>query len=150
MAERRITVERAVPAPPAPVWAVLADFPNLAAHWGGIRASRAVGDQTHGVGARREVDLRPVGTLVETVTVWEEGSTLATSNQPSATVPFTHAEATVELRPEGDGTVITFDYRYLPRGGPLGRLTGPVLDKLLKTSFTIMLAATEQEALHPS
>lgn len=150
MSERRVTVQRAVPASPAAVWAVLADFPNLAAHWSGLKGSRAVGDQRHGVGARREVGLKPMGTLVETVTVWEEGRRLATSNQPSATVPFKQAEATVELRPDGAGTVMTFDYRYMPRGGPLGRLTGPVIDRMLRANFTSMLAATEQEALHPS
>lgn len=149
MAGRHITVQRTVPASPTSVWAVFADFPNLADHWDGLKASRPVGDQMHGVGARREVDLKPMGTLVETVTVWEEGRRLATSNQPSASVPFKQAEATIDLQPDGDGTIITFDYRYLPRGGPLGRLTGPVIDKMLKTNFTSMLAATEQEALNP-
>lgn len=149
MGERHITVQRRVPASPASVWAVFADFPNLADHWDGLKGSRPVGEQTHGVGARREVDLKPMGTLVETVTVWEDGRKLATSNQPSASVPFKQAEATMNLQPDGDGTVITFDYRYLPRGGPLGRLTGPVIDKMLGTSFKRMLAATEKEALNP-
>lgn len=149
MAERHISVQREVPASPAAVWAIFADFPNLADHWDGLRGSRPVGDQIHGVGARREVDLKPMGTLVETVIVWEEGRKLATSNQPSASVPFKEAEATINLQPDGDGTRITFDYRYLPRGGPLGLLTGPVIDKMLKTNFKSMLAAAEREALSP-
>lgn len=87
MAERHLTVRRQVAASCDSVWDVFADFPNLADHWGGLKASRPIGDQTHGVGARRQVDLAPVGTLVETVTAWEEGRTIATMNQPSALVP---------------------------------------------------------------
>jgi hypothetical protein len=103
MAERHLTVGRRVDAPCASVWAVCADFPNLADHWGGLKASRPIGDQMHGVGARRQVHLKPVGALVETVTAWEEGRMLATTNQPSALVPFKQAEARLTLEPDGDG-----------------------------------------------
>jgi hypothetical protein len=147
MAERRITVRRQSAAPRDSVWAVFADFPNLAKHWDGLKASRPIGEQTHGVGARRQVDLKPVGTLTETVTAWEEGRTIATANQPSALVPFTQAESKLTLAPDGEGTAITFDYRYVPKGGPIGRLTGPVIDRMLATNFQSMLAAVEEAAL---
>src|SRR5262245_64333063 len=97
MAERHVAVRRQAAASDDSVWAVCADFPNLADHWDGLKASRPIGDQTRGVGARREVDLKPVGALVETVTAWEEGHTLATKNQPSALVPITQAEARLTL-----------------------------------------------------
>lgn len=147
MAERHLTVRRQVAASRASVWAVCADFPNLADHWGGLKASRPIGDQTHDVGARRQVDLKPVGALVETVTAWEEGRTLATKNEPSALVPFKQAAARLTLEPDGDGTAITFDYRYVPRGGPVGRVSGPLIDRMLRTNFESMLAAIEQAAL---
>ena len=140
-------VRRQVAASCASVWAVCSDFPNLADHWDGLKASRPIGDQTHGVGARRQVDLKPVGSLAERVTAWEERRTLATTNEPSALVPFKQAEARLTLEPDGDGTVITFDYRYVPRGGPMGRLTGPVIDRMLRTNFESMLAAIEEAAL---
>ncbi|MEX1037826.1 MAG: SRPBCC family protein [Acidimicrobiia bacterium] len=148
MAERHLTVRRQVAASPDSVWNVFADFPNLADHWDGLRASRPIGDQTDGVGARRQVDLVPVGTLVETVTAWDEGRTIATANQPSALVPFKQAESRLTLESDGDGTTITFDYQYVPRGGPMGRLTGPVIDKMLKTNFESMLASVEEAALN--
>lgn len=147
MAERHLTVRRQVAASRDSVWPVCADFPNLADHWDGLKASRSMGDQTHGVGARRQVDLVPVGTLTERVTAWEEGRTIATTNQPSALVPFKQAESQLSLEPDGDGTVLTFDYRYVPKGGPLGRLTGPVIDRMLTTNFQGMLAAIEEAAL---
>lgn len=147
MAERQLTVRRHVAAPCDSVWDLFADFPNLADHWDGLKASRRIGDQTQGLGARRQVDLAPVGTLVETVTAWEEGRSIATMNQPSALVPFKQAESRLALEPEGDGTTITFDYRYVPRGGPVGRLTGPVIDTMLKRTFESMLASIEEAAL---
>ena len=147
MATRHLTVRRQVAAPCDSVWDVVADFPNLADHWGGLKASRPIGDQTHGVGARRQVDLAPVGKLDETVTAWEEGRRIATTNQPSTLVPFKHAEATLTLEPDGDGTQITFDYQYVPRGGPMGRLTGPVIDTMLRRNFESMLASIEKAAL---
>ena len=130
MAERHLTSQRRAAASPAAVWAVFADFPNLADHWDGLKGSRLVGDQRQGVGARREVDLAPFGSMVETVTVWEEGRTLTTTNQPSRLVPLKQAEARLTLEPAGDGTAMTFDYRYVPKGGPMGRLIGPVIDRL--------------------
>jgi hypothetical protein len=105
-----------------------------------------MGDQTSGVGARRHVDLKPIGSMDETVTVWEDGRRIDTRNQPSASVPFKHAESTLTLEPDDDCTLATFDYRYLPRGGPLGRLTGPLIDKMLIATFTDMLAATDEAA----
>lgn len=94
------------------------------------------------------MDLKPVGSLVETTTAWEEGRAVATANRPSALVPFKQAESRLTLGPEGHGTAITFDYRYVPKGGPLGRLTGPVIDRMLTTTFESLLAAIEEAALN--
>jgi hypothetical protein len=88
-----------------------------------------------------------MGSMEETVTIWEEGRRMDTHNQPSLSVPFKQAESTLILKPDGDGTRVTFDYRYVPRGGPVGRITGPLIDRMLTATFTDMLAATEKAAL---
>ena len=147
MPERHITVQRRMYSPTGSVWALYADFPNLARHWNGLRATKVIGGQTGGVGARRRVDLKPMGSMEETVTVWEEGRRIDTRNQPSGSVPFKQATSTLTLTPDGAGTLATFDYRYVPRGGPVGRFTGPLIDRMLTTTFTDMLAATEKAAL---
>ncbi len=147
MPERHITVQRHMSASTGSVWALFADFPNLASHWSGLRSTSALGDQTSGVGARRRVQLKPIGSMDETVTTWDEGRRIDTQNQPSASVPFKHARSKLTLEPDDDGTLATFDYRYMPRGGPLGRLTGPLIDKMLTATFTDMLAATDKAAL---
>jgi uncharacterized protein YndB with AHSA1/START domain len=146
MGERHITVQRRMAAPVDSVWAVLADFPNLADHWRGLKATRSIGEQARGLGARRLVRLKPMGSMEETVIKWEDGRTIATKNEPSASVPFSQAEATLHIEPDGDGTVARFEYRYLPRGGPLGRVTGPLIDRMLTVQFTSMLSAVEKAA----
>ena len=146
MPERRITIARRIPAATESLWALFADFPNLASHWSGLRATRAIGDQTRGVGARRLVELKPIGRMEETITVWEEGRRIDTQNQPSRSVPFKQARSTLTLEPDADGTLATFDYHYVPRGGPAGRITGPVIDKMLKGTFNDMLATAEEAA----
>jgi Polyketide cyclase / dehydrase and lipid transport len=147
MPERHITVQRRMAASTDSVWALFADFPNLASHWSGLRATSAIGNKTSGVGARRHVELKPIGGMDETVTTWEEGRRIDTENHPSLSVPFNRAETMLTLEPDGEGTVVTFDYRYVPRGGPIGRFTGPLIDKMLTVTFTDMLAATEAAVL---
>ncbi len=147
MPERHISVQRRMAASTGAVWALFADFPNLASHWDGLRSTRALGDQTTGVGARRRVQLKPLGSMDETVTVWDEGRRIDTENHPSRSVPFGRATSTLVLEADDEGTLASFDYRYVPRGGPVGRLTGPVIDRMLTGTFTDMLAACEQAAV---
>ena len=146
MAERHLTVHRDMSASPGAVWALYADFPGLASHWSGLRSTKAIGDQTSGVGARRHVELKPMGSMEETVTTWEEGRRIDTANQPSASVPFKKARSSITFEPDGNGTLATFDYWYVPRGGPIGMVTGLVIDRMLTATFTDMLAATDEAA----
>src|SRR5687768_4685053 len=88
MTERRLTVQRRMAASTDAVWALLADFPSLATHWRDLRSTTVIGDQRSGVGARRRVELKPMGSMDETVTAWEAGRRIATENRPSASVPF--------------------------------------------------------------
>jgi hypothetical protein len=99
MPERHITVKRRMAASTGSVWALYADFPNLASHWNGLRTTRAIGGQTTGVGARRRVELKPMGSMDETVTTWEEGRRIDTKNQPSMFVPFKRADTALEPGP---------------------------------------------------
>jgi ribosome-associated toxin RatA of RatAB toxin-antitoxin module len=150
MGERHIAVHRRMSASAGSVWALFADFSNLATYWSGLRGTRALGQLVSGVGARRRVELRPIGSMVETVTTWEEGRRIDTRNQPSLSVPFKRARSSLRLEPDREGTSVTFDYRYVPRGGPIGRLTGPVIDRMLTATFTDMLAAIEKAATRAS
>jgi polyketide cyclase/dehydrase/lipid transport protein len=149
MADRHLRVQRRMAASTQSVWALCADFPHLASHWHGLRETRALSDQTSGVGARRRVALKPIGSMDETVTAWEEGRRIDTSNAPSAAVPFKHAESSLTIAADLNGTLATFDYRYVPRGGPLGRFTGPLIDKILIRTFNDMLTALDEASRAP-
>ena len=83
MPERHLTVQRRIPAATGSVWALLADFPHLARYWDGLRSTTAIGAQTSGVGARRRVGLKPLGSMDETVTAWHEGRRIETQNRPA-------------------------------------------------------------------
>ena len=117
MPERHITVQRRMAASIGDVWALFADFPNLASHWSGLRGTRAIGDQTSGVGARRRVELRPVGSMEETVTAWQDGRRIDTQNQPSATVPFTQASSSLTLEPTATARWPPFTTAMCPGAG---------------------------------
>lgn len=145
MAERHLSAERRMSAPVSAVWALFADFPNLADHWGGLRSTSGIGEPTSGLGARRQVGLKPMGSMEETVTAWEEGRRIDTRNVPSAAVPFSEARSSLVLEASGDGTLARFDYWYVPRGGALGRLTGPLIDRMLTATFADMLAAVDEQ-----
>ncbi len=69
---RVVRVSRRIDASRTKVWAVLADFPNIADWNRGVNRSYATSDATTGVGAKRHCDLAPVGALEETVTGWDE------------------------------------------------------------------------------
>src|SRR4051794_23251628 len=54
----------------------------------------------------------------ETVTVWEEGRRIEPTMIRAWRCRSARAETTPTLEPNGEGTLATLDYRYVPRGGP--------------------------------
>lgn len=146
MTNRSITVTRDIDAPPEDVWKVLADFPNIAAWNTGVKASHTIGDATGGVGARRHCDLAPAGGLDETIVEWVEGRRLVVTIDRATVVPIKHATVTFTLDPDGARTPTSIEYRYRPKGGPLGRLAGRLLDRQLAKGFDGFLIDVETAA----
>ncbi len=114
------------------LWAVLADFPNIADWTAGLTASHATSERTSGVGAQRHCDLSSGGTLEETVREWDEGHTLTISIDEVTKVPLKRATSTFRIDKSAKGHTITMETDFTPKGGPFGRLLGPVLKPLLK------------------
>jgi hypothetical protein len=119
MAERHLTVRRQVAASCDSVWDVFADFPNLA-----------------------------VGTLVETVTAWEE----AAKSPPRISHPLSSRSSRPSpcspSSPMGTGQRSHSTIGMCQGGGPVGRLTGPAIDTMLRRDFESMLASIEDAALN--
>jgi uncharacterized protein YndB with AHSA1/START domain len=138
---RTISVARHIDAPPDAVWAVLADFPNIAAWNSGVKTSYATSATIEGVGARRHCDLAPMGTLEETVREWEPGRRMVVSIDEARRLPLRTATATFVVEPAAAGTEVSIEYTYDPQGP-----VGPVMDRQLTKGFTGFLADLERAA----
>ena len=133
---RSISVSRRIPSAPAKVWAVLADFPNIATWNTGVAKSFATSDGTGGVGAQRHCDLVSFGELEETVKEWNEPSRMVISIDSTKKLPIARGEVTFLLSAADDATEISVTYAYQPRFGLLGQIMGSlVLDRQLTKGF---------------
>ena len=133
---RSIKVNRRIPAAPAKVWAVLADFPNIAAWNSGVAKSFSTSEATDGVGARRHCDLAPFGELEETIKEWDEPHRLVVSIDSAKKLPIAHSLVTFVLVPAEDATETSIEYAYKPKFGLLGQIMGSLaLDGQLTKGF---------------
>ncbi len=133
---RSIKVSRRIPSAPEKVWAVLADFPNIATWNTGVAKSFATSDSTSGVGARRHCDLTPFGEVEETVQEWDETRRMVIRIDSAKKLPFANGEATFILSPEDDATEVSINYTYKPRFGLFGQIMcSLVLDRQFTKGF---------------
>ncbi len=133
---RSIKVSRHIPSSPEKVWAVLADFPNIATWNTGVAKSFATSDRTSGVGAQRHCDLAPFGELEETVKEWDGSRRMVISIDSAKKLPVAHGEVTFVLKPAEHGTEISVNYAYEPKFGVLGQILGSLaLDRQLTKGF---------------
>ena len=133
---RSISMSRRVPAAPEKVWAVLADFPNIATWNRGVAKSFATSDSTGGVGAQRHCDLAPFGELEETVKEWDDVRRMVIGIDSAKKLPIASGEVTFVLRPVDDATEVRLHYAYQPKFGLLGEIMGSVvLDRQLTKGF---------------
>ena len=144
---RSIKVSRRIPSVPEKVWAVLADFPNIATWNTGVAKSFATSGSTSGVGAQRHCDLAPFGELEETVKEWDDTRRMVISIDSAKKLPIAHGEVTFVLAPAELGTEISVTYAYEPKFGVLGQIMGSlVLDRQLTTGFNGFLKDLEAAA----
>jgi len=144
---RTIELKRHIEAPRSDVWAVLADFPNVASWNGGVKKSFSTSDATDGVGAKRHCDLSPMGALEETVKVWEPEARMEISIDSAEGLPIRAGLAKFVLQPSESGTDVSVVYSYEPKFGFLGELMGRLmLDGQLTKGFTGFLKDLDRTA----
>ena len=142
---RVVKAKRHIGASPDKVWAVLADFPNIAAWNSGVNRSYATGSATAGVGAKRHCDLAPMGALEETVIGWDEGKRMDIKIDSAEKLPIAHGLATISLSGADTATDVSVEYSYEPKFGFLGHLMGRfMLDGQFTKGFTSFLKDLEQ------
>lgn len=140
---RTIEVERAVAAARASVWAVLADYPNIADWSPGVLNSYAIGDQLDGVGAQRKTELAPDGSMRmrETVTEWVSEKQLVVAIDEIEQQPIASATMAFGLADADGSTTVTMRYDY-----EADAELGPMLDEQFTMGFNGLIDALEQAA----
>lgn len=132
-----------IDATPDAVWAVLADFGNIADWNPGLRASHLTADQREGVGTSRHCDLLPVGGLDERVSEWVPGERMVIDVVGGATTPIRTARIRFDVAATDAGrrTLVGLDAEYVTRGGALGStLDALVVRRQLTKGFQGLLA----------
>jgi len=126
---RNVKVERTLAAAQSSVWAVLADYPNIADWNDGVKNSYAIGDATEGVGAQRQTELAPDGKM----RMRETRMVIAIDKMEK--MPVKQATMTFTLSGGDETTLLTMRYDYEPKSA-LWSLLGPVLDRQFGKGFS--------------
>ena len=132
---RNVKLERTLDVARSSVWAVLADYPNIADWNDGLKKSYAIGDATEGVGAQRQTELVSAGAMRETVTEWVPEERMVIAIDKIEKMPVKQATMAFTLSGGGDTTLVTMSYDYEPKGGPLALILGPILDWQMNKGF---------------
>ena len=145
---RNIKLERTLAVARSSVWAVLADFPNIADWNDGLTKSYAIGDATEGVGAQRQTELAPDGAMRmrETVAEWVPEEKMAIEIDKIEKMPVKQATMTFTLSGGGETTLFTMSYEYEPKGGPLAFILGSILDRQMNKGFNGFIDLLEAAA----
>jgi len=141
-------VARTLAAPRSSVWAVLADYPNIADWNDGVMNSYAIGDATEGIGAQRQTELVPKGAMRmrETVAEWVPEETMVIAIDKIEKMLAKQATQTFTLADGGDTTQFAMSFDYEPKGGALAFIYGPMLDRQMKKGFNGFMDNLEQTA----
>ena len=117
----QISTEIRIDATPEKVWEVLSDIGSVSAFSPNVEVSHATTEETGGIGAGRHCDFYGGGEVDEVVIDWIEGEKVALEILggfgPAASIAGSFA-----IRPEGDGSTVTFQATYEMKFGLLGKL----------------------------
>jgi len=132
---RNVKLERTLAVARSSVWAVLADYPNIADWNDGLKKSYAIGDATEGVGAQRRTELVQGGAMRETVTEWVPEERMVIAIDEIEKMPVKQATMTFTLSGGGETTLCMMSYDYEPKGGPFAFIVGSMLDWQMPKGF---------------
>lgn len=112
-------------APPAAIWAVLADFGNVHQWAPTVKRAHLTSKAKSGIGCARNCTIGGMGHTDEVVTEWENEKAL--SYTVSAMGPMAEGLSSWRLSPSSGGTKVTTSVGYRLRWGPVGRLMHKVM-----------------------
>ncbi|MEM8902787.1 MAG: SRPBCC family protein [Actinomycetota bacterium] len=130
------TVTRRIEAPPSTVFAVLADFGNIADWSAGVKRSFLTTDGPVGEGTMRHCDFAPMGGVNERITAFAADERMTVHLFELFKMPASEAVADFGLAPDGDQTVLTLDVSYT--ANRLGRTARGFTDKQMRKGMSAM------------
>lgn len=116
-----VTVHAEIDAPPAQVWAVLADFPNVYRWNPGVERSHATSDHDTGAAATRRCDLFDGGYLEERIIDFDPDRSMVVDIFETS-LPLVRNVVTFTVAPRGTGSSVGCSADYSLKYGPLGVL----------------------------
>ena len=141
-----LQVTRTTDKSPEALWDVLADFPNIANWYSGLKTSVSTSEAPNGVGATRHCELAPMGAIDERILDWEEGSRVRIAAEKYEKAPIKHAIADFRIVPEGEQTRLDLSFDFTAKGGVAGKAATPALKAALTKGFNQMLKDWEAAA----
>ena len=141
-----LQVTRTTDKSPEALWDVLADFPNIASWYSGLKTSVSTSEAPNGVGATRHCELAPMGAIDERILDWEEGSRVRIAAEKYEKAPIKHAIADFRITPNGGQTRLDLSFDFTPKGGVAGKAATPALKAALTKGFNQMLEDWEAAA----
>ena len=103
----KLTKEIEIDATADRIWEVLSDYGNVYKWAPIVAASRVLTASSTGLGAERACTIPGFGEVVETVTEWEDGSSL--SYRVTGVPGVTDQQNRFSVTPEGDGSVVVLE-----------------------------------------
>jgi uncharacterized protein YndB with AHSA1/START domain len=138
-----------IAAPPAKIWAVLADFPAIVAWAPNVDHSSAATEARGGIGAVRRVQVGRIA-LLETIVDWQPNERLAYTVEglpPIAGSIVTTWDLVENDRDDATETKVTVTTVVHPRPNPIGRFVARALSRQLGRAAKQMLGGVAEMAL---
>lgn len=128
----KFSVSVKVDAPTEKVWEVLADLGSIYKWNPGVAHSHSTSDAPGGEGATRHCDIQngkiKMGYLEERAFNWCEGEGY-TIDIYASTMPMKSSIVGFDIRPDGDGTIVTVTPEYNMKFGPLGLIMDTLMGR---------------------
>ena len=134
-----------IDAPVKQVWEILADFGEVYRWAPSVTKSYSTSDDNSGPEASRHCDIAGFGGIEEEITEWNEGRSF--TYRASGVGPISHWYSTWSVKAQGDKTLVSTDFRYGLRFGPVGTLMNAmIIRRKLQQSLATALEGLMQHA----
>jgi len=136
-----VTGSTTIKTPKSTVWAILADFSNIADWTDQVKTSAPLDELTQGLGAGRVCRLAPFGTTDERIIEYVPEDKMVIELTNIKKLPLKRSVTTFSLRAIDESTTeATMSSVPEPKGGPLSRLVDKRLEKGLPKAVDGLLA----------